>query len=702
MSAWLAILLGAALKSTFVLAAAWLLAFALRRQSAAARHLVWTASAVALLALPLLSVSLPALRVRAGALAPLVSTVTFRATAVATAAASAPSHPLAAREPQPARRTPWRPDPRLAMALLWAAGAALALAHMLAAWVVMWRVRRTARPFSGADLFPTLAHALGIRHRVALLEVPRGGMPLSFGVLRPAIFLPADAREWSEDRRRVVMLHELAHIRRGDLASQVLVRTAVSLFWWNPLAWIAWREFVKERERAADDLVLTAGEPPAEYAGHLLEIARSMQRVPALVSAAVAMARPSQLEGRLVAILDGRTNRSSLGPLSALTAAILTLALVAPFAALRAQDKPDPVTAQAVDATIRTAMDQQNHDILDSAAAALVTSRKYDAAQKLLENSLTIRAQTSGDHSSAYAVGLMKLGDLSARRGKVPDAVDFYSRAAALGDTPETAPGLIYLGAHSLAAKDTLAAESFIDRALAVVPSGPLAGRALTVKGNIAAANGLAGVAELQYLQALAQVEPDSPDAAFTMETYARFLTEQSRTEEAGAMLAQALPIRQAGVSAISARAAHDTAAGTTDPVSPGVAFRTGVGSPSPQTTGAIGGGVFNSRSPQTTGASGGGALRVGNGVSAPVLLHKQEPEYSEEARLGKYQGTVLLYVQISPDGQATNLKLIKSVGFGLDEKAADAVTQWHFAPGKRDGRPVTVEATIEVNFRLL
>jgi TonB family protein len=190
----------------------------------------------------------------------------------------------------------------------------------------------------------------------------------------------------------------------------------------------------------------------------------------------------------------------------------------------------------------------------------------------------------------------------------------------------------------------------------------------------------------LQYLQALAQVEPDSPDAAFTMETYARFLTEQSRTEEAGAMLAQALPIRQAGVSAISARAAHDTAAGTTDPVSPGVAFRTGVGSPSPQ----------------TTGASGGGALRVGNGVSAPVLLRKQEPEYSEEARLGKYQGTVLLYVQISPDGQATNLKLIKSVGFGLDEKAADAVTQWHFAPGKRDGRPVTVEATIEVNFRLL
>ena len=103
----------------------------------------------------------------------------------------------------------------------------------------------------------------------------------------------------------------------------------------------------------------------------------------------------------------------------------------------------------------------------------------------------------------------------------------------------------------------------------------------------------------------------------------------------------------------------------------------------------------------QTTGV-GGGVMRVGNGVSAPVLLNKKEPEYSQEARVAKYQGTVMLYVQINPEGQATNLKLIKSLGFGLDEKAAEAVTQWKFAPGKRDGTPVTVEATIEVNFRLL
>ena len=658
MSPWLDILPGAALKSTFVLGAAWMLAFALRRQSAAARHLVWTAAAAALLALPLLSVSMPALRVRTGALGPLVSTITFRTTAVATANSSAPSSLPATPAQAPGRPAHWSPDFRLLIPLLWAAGTALALAHMAAAWLVMWRIRRTARRFLDAPLFPALARALGIRRNVELLEVPSGGMPLSFGVFQPAVFLPADAREWREDRRRVVLLHELAHIRRGDLATQAVARAAVSLFWWNPLAWVAWREFVKERERAADDMVLTAGEPATDYASHLLEIARSMQTAPALVSAAVAMARPSQLEGRLMAILDARTNRKSPGPRAALAATVLAVALVAPFAALQAQDKPDAAIQPAVESTIRAAIDQQNHEVLDAAAAAFVASHRYDAAQQLLESSLTIRAKTSGDHSSAYAMGLMKLGDLAAKRGKADDAAAFYTKAASLGDTPETAPGLIYLATHSLGKKDPIAAEGFIDRALAVALKGPLAGRALTVKGNIAVANGLAGMAEMQYLQALSQDPPDSPEAALTMETYARLLDSRDggfRTAEAQAMLDRAEPIRQAAVDEISAHIA------SSNPVA-----------------------------------------KVGNGVSAPVLTSKQEPEYSEDALAAKWTGTVLLGVIIGTDGLAHDMTLLKSVGFGLDEKAAEAVSQWQFKPGTRGGVPVPVQATIEVNFRLL
>jgi len=103
-----------------------------------------------------------------------------------------------------------------------------------------------------------------------------------------------------------------------------------------------------------------------------------------------------------------------------------------------------------------------------------------------------------------------------------------------------------------------------------------------------------------------------------------------------------------------------------------------------------------------TGGGIGGGVYRVGGGVSAPSLLYKVEPEYSEEARKSKHQGTVLLYVEIDLNGRAQNVRVINPLGQGLDEKAIEAVKKWKFRPGIKDGKPVRVAASIEVNFRLL
>jgi TonB family protein len=105
---------------------------------------------------------------------------------------------------------------------------------------------------------------------------------------------------------------------------------------------------------------------------------------------------------------------------------------------------------------------------------------------------------------------------------------------------------------------------------------------------------------------------------------------------------------------------------------------------------------------PGSGGGIGGGVFRVGGGVSAPQLQYKVEPEYSEEARKAKYQGTVVLQVEVWEDGRAHNVRVIRSLGLGLDEKAIEAVQQWKFVPGKREGKDVRVAATIEVNFRLL
>jgi TonB family protein len=117
---------------------------------------------------------------------------------------------------------------------------------------------------------------------------------------------------------------------------------------------------------------------------------------------------------------------------------------------------------------------------------------------------------------------------------------------------------------------------------------------------------------------------------------------------------------------------------------------------------GGVGPGRGGGFGPGEGGGVGGGVFRVGGGVTAPTLLFKVEPEYSEEARKAKYQGTVVLYVEVDASGKARNLRVIRSLGLGLDEKAIEAVNKWKFKPGFKDGKPVTVAATIEVNFRLL
>jgi TonB family protein len=138
---------------------------------------------------------------------------------------------------------------------------------------------------------------------------------------------------------------------------------------------------------------------------------------------------------------------------------------------------------------------------------------------------------------------------------------------------------------------------------------------------------------------------------------------------------------------------------GQIGPPSAGTGSGGGIGSGTGTGVGPGRGGGYG---PGSGGGAGGGVFRVGGGVSAPALIKKVEPEYSEEARKAKYQGTVVLAVQVWEDGRAHNIRIVRSLGLGLDEKAVQAVEKWRFRPGKKDNKPVKVAATIEVNFRLL
>jgi len=141
-----------------------------------------------------------------------------------------------------------------------------------------------------------------------------------------------------------------------------------------------------------------------------------------------------------------------------------------------------------------------------------------------------------------------------------------------------------------------------------------------------------------------------------------------------------------------------DPLSGVLGPPSAGPGSGSGIGTGS-------GGGVGSGRGPGVGpgwgGGIGGGAYRVGGGVSAPRPIYDPEPEYSEEARKAKYQGTVVLWVVVGPDGRVRDIRVSRTLGMGLDEKAIDAVRQWRFEPSRKDGQPVPVQVSIEVNFRL-
>ena len=674
-SAW-PILASAALKSTLVLGAAWLIAYLLRGRSAAARHLVWTASAAALVALPLLSVALPALRIRAAnAVLPAEPGIVFRATA----ATAAPAGGVAAAAQTVAPRGAAAParkrgiDGKTALMLLWMAGAAAGFVQMLVAAGVLWRTRRTARVSPDQGDADSLAWSLGIEHPVRVLETP-SGMPMTFGVLRPTVLLPEEARAWSGERRRVVLLHELAHVLRGDAVTHLLARTALALDWWNPLAWTMWREFLKERERATDDLVLGTGATASEYARHLLEIARTMQARPASAAAGVAMARRSQLEGRLLAILDGRTARGQQGRAATVAAVVLAVAIMAPLAAVRAQSQAEQRTPD-VEATILAANAQKNHEILDQAAVSYEQLRKYAEAQKLREASLEMAERLSGQQSKDYAIALVKLGDLARRHGAYKASTDYYNKALALGDRPEAFSALINLGRDALIltrvysplnpvmgaapAPDSAKAIDYLMRARNVADNGNDMATALTWMARVRQSEPDGGPeAESLYRRAMAAADATSAEQALALEFYGQFLKAQNRAVEATPVEARAKAIRTVRINSMGPR---ERAASSIYKV-----------------------------------------YKVGGGVKPPSLIFKMEPEYSEEARAAKISGVVKLKVVVDVDGKAKNIEVVDALGLGLDEQAVLAIQQWRFKPGEKDGGPVPVLALIEVNFRLL
>jgi TonB family protein len=306
---------------------------ALRHRSAALRHAVLaTAMCAAAVVVPLSllipSWDLPAFRAET----PVQGSVGVTATA---------TMPASPDTPRDSRHLPVAQ----AVAVVWASGVILGAALLLRS---LYRLKRMARPSVQAqdDEWSRTAAEISavyrLRRPVRICHTDAPDLLATFGLFRPCVV----------DRVRVVLSHELAHIRRHDWTVQIGAEMLRIAYWFNPLIWAACTGLRRESEQACDDTVLTTGVRPREYAAHLLALARTCRRPGPAWAGATPMARPSTLERRFAAMLNPTVDRRPLSSRALVLTAVVLMAVTIPTAAFRArQTLPLPLTGSVYDTT---------------------------------------------------------------------------------------------------------------------------------------------------------------------------------------------------------------------------------------------------------------------------------------------------------------------------------------------------------------
>jgi carboxyl-terminal processing protease len=365
-TAALPLILDVAWKGTIVLVVAFVLAQILRRASAGNRHLVWALAVMVLLALPLTSFIPPLWHLPLTSGSPVWEQVAadsdlklgqllFAAEADGKLARKSP---VQSAQPQPrpvlmASRgntlpaalptyespietpAPASPPPiGMWITLIWLAGCLVSVAWLLGGWFCIARLAQRCQLIRGGRLCAQLARitdVLRIRRRVQLVMCSQRAMPMTWGVVRPVVLLPEEARHWSVDRLCMVMLHELGHVKRWDCLVQMLAHLARGLYWFHPLAWLAARQLRVEQENACDDLVLDKGASGPDYAEHLLAVTAGLSSTLWTAPVALGMSRSDNLRRRLVRLLDAGSNHQPVQPRTVFLGTIIALALAIPL-----------------------------------------------------------------------------------------------------------------------------------------------------------------------------------------------------------------------------------------------------------------------------------------------------------------------------------------------------------------------------------
>ena len=391
--------IGLLAKVSMILACTVIVATVLLRASAAIRHAVWFGGLAASLGLAVAWPFAPRLDVEMlPASRPSTVTNTVATTSVAgavyTSATRSTASTVRAWPPRAVARSVTRTSVAIGISQLlfavWLIGTIVLVVRIIVGHVIVDRIVRGARDASGEWRNAAALRRPGIRRDVRILISGEIEGPVTAGFLDPIIIVPLSATEWTNDRREIVLTHELAHIARFDFVAQLIASITCAVFWFHPLVWIAAARLRSEAEHAADDRVLAGGTPGVSYATHLLDLARVESSTRLSAAVAVGMVRASRLEGRVRAMLDLDRSRATVSPRVQALATSLTLAAMVPVAGLRAISAPLPapvpfaqVRQIVADSAFEKTVNAKSGEILtlDLETGGNVTVRGWDEEQ---------------------------------------------------------------------------------------------------------------------------------------------------------------------------------------------------------------------------------------------------------------------------------------------------------------------------------
>ena len=361
---WLKLAIDIGLKSSLLIAAFGLVAFFMKRSTASFRALIWLAALSLVLLLPVAHMISPIVHV------PIIPNVGANADAVL-------QIPAATSDYSP--KIPMQSIPLNWPLIIWLSGAALLtfwiLLGKIGALLLITRADRV-QSISWIQLSQELQRELGIEHRkVRLVHHDIVTMAMTTGIKKPTIVLPRSANSWSPARRRLVLLHELAHIKRRDTLFETLAELALIIYWFNPLVWLAVSRFRIERERACDDCVINTGARASDYAWQLMNIAASAgPKEPSLRPVASVSLR-SHFKDRLMSILDPAVKRQNPGPATGIILLVPMVVIAFSLAAISPwQTRVRSETGDQPHAAIETDLDA--YEIVENIAMGNSSERR--------------------------------------------------------------------------------------------------------------------------------------------------------------------------------------------------------------------------------------------------------------------------------------------------------------------------------------